>query len=164
MTTERRTLGVSRAPAAKSDVKSSFAATGARLDRLKERAREARRSPTPAQDALWEQLSGSRLGGVKFSRQTIVGSVIVDFACPSRWIVLMISPEGANAEFDALQDKKLTDVGVRVLRFAESEVIEEIDAVLKTISTEVNKPFDKRSARRNAAAPKFAHADEGAEG
>ena len=158
MTTERKTLGVSLSTAPKRGA-ANFALTGARLEKLKDRAREARRTPTPAQEALWAQLSGSRLGGVKFSRQTIVGSVIADFACPSRWIVLMISPEGASAEVDAIQDKKLTDIGIRVLRFAEAEVLEDVDAVVKAISVEVNKPFDKRAARRNAAAPQFEAAE-----
>ncbi|MEW9854861.1 endonuclease domain-containing protein [Novosphingobium sp. M1R2S20] len=162
--TERKTLGISQASTPKADPKASFAATGARLDKLKVRAREARRAPTLAQQALWEQLSGSRLGGVRFLRQSIVGSVIVDFACPSRWIAVVLSPEGANPEVDALQDKKLTDVGVRVLRFAESDVLDDADAVVRAILTEVNKPFDKRAARRSAGAPQFAHADEGAEG
>ncbi len=158
MTAERKTLGVSLSGERRGAA--GFALTGARLEKLKNRAREARRSPTQAQDALWAQLSGSRLGGIKFSRQTIVGSVLADFACPSRWIVLMISPEGANAEVDAIQDKKLTDIGIRVLRFTEAEVLGGIDTVVKTISVEVNKPFDKRTARRNAAAPQF----EGTEG
>ncbi|MET1754103.1 DUF559 domain-containing protein [Novosphingobium sp. RD2P27] len=160
MNAERKTLGISREATPKADVKVGFAATGARLEKLKERARSQRRSPSPAQEALWKQLSGSRLGGVKFTRQTIVGSVIVDFACPARWVVVMISPEDANAEVDALQDKKLSDVGVRVLRFAESEVLADLEPVVKTIAAEVNKPFDKRAAARRNAAPRF----EGAEG
>ena len=163
MTAERKTLGLSTASAGKRDAKAGFALTGARLDRLKERARDARRSPTEAQKALWAQLTGSRLGGVKFSRITIVGSVIVDFAAPSRWIAVLISPEGASAEVDALQDKKLTAVGIRVLRFPEAQVLEDIDSVVKTILTEVNRPFDKRSARRNAA-QLFASDDQGDEG
>jgi very-short-patch-repair endonuclease len=158
VTAERKTLGVSLSATPKRGA-AGFALTGARLEKLKERAREARRTPTPAQEALWAQLSGSRLGGIKFARQTIVGSVIADFACPSRWIVLMISPEGASAEVDAIQDKKLTDIGIRVLRFAENQVLEDIDAVVKAISVEVNKPFDKRAARRNAAAPQFEAAE-----
>jgi len=163
VTAERKTLGLSTASAGKRDAKAGFALTGARLDKLKERARDARRSPTEAQKALWAQLTGSRLGGVKFSRMTIVGSVIVDFAAPSRWIAVLISPEGASAEVDALQDKKLTAVGIRVLRFPEAQVLEDIDSVVKTILTEVNRPFDKRSARRNAA-QLFANDDQGDEG
>lgn len=150
MATERKTLGVSQLSTPKSDPKASFAATGARLDKLKERARLQRRAPTPAQEALWGKLGASRLGGIKFTRQAVVGSTVVDFACPSRWLVVVISPEGASAEVDALQDKKLTDVGVRVLRFAEAQVLEDLEAVTKAISVEVNKPFSKPGGRRDA--------------
>jgi Uncharacterized protein conserved in bacteria len=163
MTAERKTLGISRASAPKADARSSFNLTGPRLDKLKERAREQRRHPTEAQKALWTELSGSRLGGVRFTRQAVVGSAIVDFACPSRWIVVQLSPDGANAEVDALQDKKLADVGVRVLRFAEAEVLADIDAAMKTITAEINQPFDKRAARRgqpaNTPVPTFEDAE-----
>ena len=162
MSAERKTLGISVSSSAR-PAKGTFSLSGARLEKLKERARDQRRSPTPAQAALWAQLSGSKLGGVKFTRQFVLGSVLVDFACPSRWIAVLISPEGANAEVDALQDKKLTDVGVRVLRFAEAQVLEDIAPVVKAISAEVNKPFDKRSARRNAG-QLFANDEMGAEG
>lgn len=160
MTAERKTLGVSRAPTPKADLKAGFAATGARLDKLKERARLQRRAPTPAQAALWEQLDASRLGGFKFTRQAIVGSTLVDFACASRWLVVAISPEGSSAEVDALQDKKLTDVGVRVLRFAERQVLDDIDTVTRAISVEVNKPFSKPGARpktRGDSPPRSSH-------
>lgn len=162
MSAERKTLGISVSSSAR-PAKGTFSLSGARLEKLKERARDQRRSPTPAQAALWAQLSGSKLGGVKFTRQFVLGSVLVDFACPSRWIAVLISPEGANAEVDALQDKKLTDVGVRVLRFAEAQVLEDIAPVVKAISAEVNKPFDKRTARRNAG-QLFANDEMGAEG
>ena len=148
---ERKTLGISRAASsAKPDV-SNFNITGARLERLKERAREQRRHPTEAQKALWIKLSGSSLGGVKFTRQAVVGSSVVDFACPSRWIVVSISTLDANPEIDALQDRKLADVGIRVLRFTEDMVLKRIDDVVQTINVEVNKPFDKRRARARFA-------------
>ncbi|MEJ2459884.1 MAG: DUF559 domain-containing protein, partial [Novosphingobium sp.] len=100
MTAVRKTLGISRAAAPKADARAGFNLTGARLETLKERAREQRRHPTEAQKALWVELSGAKLGGVKFMRQTVVGSTIVDFACPSRWIAVSLSPEGANPEVD----------------------------------------------------------------
>jgi very-short-patch-repair endonuclease len=161
VTAERKTLGISTASSAKQ--RGGFALTGARYEKLKERARDQRRSPTPAQAALWAQLSGSKLGGVKFTRQFVLGSALVDFACPSRWIAIAISPEGANPQVDELQDKKLTDVGVRVLRFAEAQVLEDIETVVKAIGAEVNNPFDKRTARRNAG-QLFAQGEQGAEG
>ncbi|MCJ2179858.1 endonuclease domain-containing protein [Novosphingobium album (ex Hu et al. 2023)] len=161
---ERKTLGVSKTATPKADARATFNVTGARLETLKERAREQRRHPTEAQKALWEELSGSKLGGVKFMRQTVVGSTVVDFSCPSRWIVISLSPEGANPEVDALQDKKLTDVGIRVLRFSEAEVLADADTVVRAINTAVNQPFDKRAARRGPAANSPAPTFEGAEG
>lgn len=161
MTTERRTLGVSQDATVKSDPKAGFAATGARLDKLKDRARAQRRAPTPAQSALWQHIGDSKLGGIKFTRQAIVGSTLVDFACPSRWLVVVLSPEGLTAEVEALQDKKLTDVGVRVLRYAESAVLDDAESVAKSISVEVNKPFTKPGTRREAprrdAAPRSSY-------
>ena len=165
MTTERKTLGVSLDATPKSDPKAGFAATGARLDKLKDRARAQRRAPTAAQAALWEKLSDSKLGGIKFTRQAIVGSTLVDFACPSRWLVVVLSPEGLTAEVEALQDKKLTDVGVRVLRYAESAVLDDAESVAKSISVEINKPFTKpgsksaarREAPRRDAAPRSSY-------
>lgn len=150
MTAERKTLGVSQDATAKADPQAGFAATGARLDKLKDRARLQRRAPTPAQAALWEQLRDSKLGGFKISRQAIVGTTLVDFACPSRWLVVVLSPEGLTAEVEALQDKKLTDVGVRVMRYAESAVLDDPESVAKSISVELNKPFTKPGARREA--------------
>lgn len=160
---ERKTLGISRATGPKADARAGFALSGARLERLKERARDQRRHPTEAQKVLWAELSGSKLGGVKFTRQAVVGSSVVDFACPSRWIVISLSAEGGNPEVDALQDRKLTEVGIRVLRFSEAEVLADVEAVVKAINAELNKPFDKRAARRgnatNAPAPTFESAE-----
>lgn len=124
-----------------------------RLERLKERARTLRRDQTPAEAALWERLSGSRLGGMKFLRKAVVGSVIVDFACPSRWVVVSLSGTGANPEVDALQDRKLAEAGIRVLRFTEEQVLTELDRVTREIATLVNTPFDRpgRPAPRRSA-------------
>lgn len=150
---DRRTLGVSRAAAPKGDARESFALTGARLDKLKERARDLRRNPSDAHQALWEQLSDSKVAGVKFTRHAVVGSAVADFACPSRWIVVQISPEGMNPEVATLQDRKLTDVGIRVLRFDENRVLGDIAGVVAAIGEEASKPFDKRAARRGDTRP-----------
>ncbi len=169
--TARKTLGISTATAPKADAKASFNVTGARLETLKERAKDMRRHPSEAQKALWAQLSGSKQGGVKFIRYSVVGSTVVDFACPSRWIVVQLSPEDSNPDVSDLQDRKLTDVGIRVLRFSEEEVLGNVESVLREIATELAVPFDKRSARKKAGArpattfaPNFASSFEGDEG
>jgi len=129
-----------------------WALTGDRLERLKTRARDERRTPTDAELQLWNRLSGGQVGGLKFTRKVIVGPVLATFACPSRWIVVNLTPADASAEVNALQDRKLTDAGLRVLRFDEADVLTDIETVLDAIKAEVNKPFDKKAAQRDAAA------------
>jgi very-short-patch-repair endonuclease len=144
---ERRKLSL-RGPAERKDAapRQSWNVSETRRERLKEMARTNRRNPTEAEKALWPRLAGQKLGGFKFHRQVVVGSAIVDFACPARWLVVEISGE-ANPQVEALQDSKLTDVGVRVLRFSEDQALSETDAVVASILAEVQKPFDRRAER-----------------
>jgi very-short-patch-repair endonuclease len=149
---ERRTLSL-RGPAERQDSapRQSWNVSETRRERLKEMARTNRRNPSEAEKALWPRLAGQKLGGFKFHRQVVVGSAIVDFACPARWLVVDVSSE-ANAEVLAIQDKKLTDVGIRVLRFSPDQVLEESEAVAGAILSELKKPFDRRAERAANAA------------
>ena len=87
-----------------------------RLDTLHETAREMRRSPTPAQEALAEALVAANLGKYRMRRQVVIGSAIVDFACQPLKLVVEIDEEGANAELDRRRDRSLAEVGIKVLR------------------------------------------------
>ena len=150
---ERRTLSL-RGPTQRQDVvapRQSWNVSETRRERLKEMAREQRRHPSEAQKALWARLANQKLGGLKFHRQVVVGSTIVDFACPARWLVVEIAG-GANAEVVAIQDKKLADVGIRVLRFTKEQVLEDIEPVAAAILEELKKPFDRRAERAANAA------------
>ena len=144
---ERRTLSL-RGAAVRKDAapRQSWNVSETRRARLKEMARAARRQPTEAEKALWERIGGQKVGGFKFHRQVVVGSTIVDFACPARWLVVEIA-DGANAEVVAIQDKKLADVGIRVLRFTEEQVLNDNEPVVAAILEELKKPFDRRAER-----------------
>ena len=114
-----------------------------RVEELKLTARAMRRNPTPAQQALWERLKDKQCG-FTFNREVVMGSAIVDFACKTRWLVVETGGEGeAGATLAALSDRKLTDVGVRVLRFSDDEVLGNVDAVVKAIKDELQKPFER---------------------
>jgi very-short-patch-repair endonuclease len=146
--TERRTLSL-RGPAERKDgapPRTAWNVSDTRRERLKEMARAMRREPTEAEKALWARLSGQKLGGFKFHRQVVIGSTIVDFACPARWLVVEITGE-TNAEVAAIQDNKLADVGVRVLRFSEEQVLGDPEPVVAAILAELEKPFDRRAER-----------------
>jgi very-short-patch-repair endonuclease len=149
---ERRTLSL-RGAAERQDAapRRSWNVSETRRARLKEMARTNRRNPSEAEKALWARLSGQKLGGFKFHRQVVVGSTIVAFACPARWLVVEIAGD-ANAQVVAIQDKKLTDVGIRVLRFSEEQALEDIEPVVAAILAELQKPFDRRAERAANAA------------
>jgi very-short-patch-repair endonuclease len=120
----------------------------ARAEQLKQRARDMRRNPTEAQKALWERLKDKQCG-FTFNREVVMGSAIVDFACKTRWLVVETGGDSeSETTLAALSDRKLTDVGVRVLRFADDAVLADIDAVVKAIKDELQKPFEKPRVER----------------
>ena len=115
----------------------------ARAEQLKQRARDMRRNPTEAQKALWERLKDKQCG-FTFNREVVMGSAIVDFACKTRWLVVETGGDSeSETTLAALSDRKLADVGVRVLRFADDAVLADTDAVVKAIKDELQKPFEK---------------------
>jgi very-short-patch-repair endonuclease len=118
-----------------------------RAEELKQTARAMRRNPTPAQQALWERLKDKQCG-FTFNPEVLMGSAIVDFACKTRWLVVETGGTSANggeagATLAALSDRKLTDVGVRVLRFSDDEVLADTERVVKAIKDELQQPFER---------------------
>jgi very-short-patch-repair endonuclease len=125
------------------DAARSWKISPRRAEELKQTARAMRRNPTPAQKALWERLKDKQCG-FTFNREVVMGSAIVDFACKTRWLVVETGGEGeAGATLAALSDRKLTDVGVRVLRFSDDEVLADTDKVVKAIKDELQQPFER---------------------
>ena len=114
-----------------------------RAGELRLQARAMRRNPTPAQQALWERLKDKQCG-FTFNREVVMGSAIVDFACKTRWLVVETGGEGdVDGTLATLSDRKLTDVGVRVLRFSDDQVLADTGAVVKAIKDELQKPFER---------------------
>ena len=101
---------------------------------LQDRARAMRSTATPAERRLWTMLSGSKLGGLKFRRQAVIGNCIVDFLCPA--LALVIEVDGSSHDDparDAERDGRLRTVGYTVLRFANWQVMEQADMVGRAI-------------------------------
>src|SRR5690242_16517520 len=58
------------------------------VETLRNRARQLRREQTEAEKRLWAALRARQLQGYKFRRQFVIGSVIVDFCCFEKRIVV----------------------------------------------------------------------------
>ena len=108
---------------------------------------------TPAERRLWAMLGASRLGGLKFRRQAVIGSYIVDFLCPALALVVEVDGDSHDDPVrDAQRDRRLQAMGYTVLHFANWQVIEQGDMVGRAISDTAaglkarweNGPFNQR--------------------
>lgn len=104
---------------------------------LKQLSRNLRRNMTDAEKLLWSKIRDKQLKGVQFYRQKIIGNYIADFYCPKTRLVIEInggqhySAEGE--EKDRLRDEYMARTGIRVLRFSDREVLENLESVLEKL-------------------------------
>ena len=104
---------------------------------LKEYARANRKHPTPAENHLWQELRGNKLGA-PFRRQHAIESFIVDFVCLAAWLVIevdgSIHGDASQAEYDGGRTHELQEACFLVLRFTNEEVLHNTPKVLQTIA------------------------------
>ncbi|MCK6580998.1 MAG: endonuclease domain-containing protein [Anaerolineae bacterium] len=105
--------------------------------KLKPRARQMRHEPTRAEDALWQRIRNRRIGGAKFRRQHAVEGFIVDFVCIERRLIVEVDGDihtlPDQQAYDQQRQALLESRGFRVLRFANADVLQSIEAVAEVI-------------------------------
>ncbi|MFL5382265.1 MAG: endonuclease domain-containing protein [Longimicrobiaceae bacterium] len=109
---------------------------------IEQRARELRAQPTPAERAMWKLLRKHRQVGFHFRRQHPMARFIVDFCCTKA--KLCIEVDGAAHEQQCERDEKRTawlqEMGYRVLRFANEEVLDAPHLVARRVQQELLNP------------------------
>jgi very-short-patch-repair endonuclease len=104
-------------------------------EKIKPLARQMRRAPTPVEEALWRRLCRKQLRDVRFRRQHPIDRFIADFYCAEARLVVEV--DGAIHEYtleeDALRQAFLESMGLRVVRFSNDAVLQDIEAVLERI-------------------------------
>ena len=107
------------------------------LKNLKPIRKMLRNEPTPAEKLLWNKLRNSQLDDKKFRRQHSVGNYILDFYCPKQKLAIELDGDSHFTEVGIKSDAKRTEflnnVGIRVLRFTNKEIFENLESVLKKI-------------------------------
>ena len=105
--------------------------------RLKGRARSLRANLTDAEGRLWVRLRRKQMLGVQFYRQKPIGNYIVDFYAPAARLIVEVDgsqhAEVAQAEHDKCRTAYFKQVGLRVLRFNDRQVLLGIDSVAEEI-------------------------------
>jgi len=142
--TERKKLSLGSGDSAKSNKTASWNVSEARKDKLHDRARFNRRHPSEEHKRMWSLLKDKGVGNFSFTREVVMGSSVVDFACKPRWLVVEISGESdADRTIEELSDRKLKEVGVRIMRFSKEQVMGDLEPIKEAIFEELNKPFER---------------------
>lgn len=104
---------------------------------LLQAARTLRSHMTDAERMLWQCLRGKQLSGYRFRRQHPIAQYVLDFYCPAVRLAVEVDggQHGTNAgrQRDAVRSEFLTDQGIRVLRFWNNQVCEDLEGVLERI-------------------------------
>ena len=105
--------------------------------KLKELAKKLRNSMTLGEVLLWDELKQKKMLGYDFDRQRPIDNFIVDFYCKDLQLAIEVDGASHNIdevyEKDVLRQKRLESLGVKFLRFEDSEVKKDMTNVLRTI-------------------------------
>ena len=90
---------------------------------------------------LWLELRAARFRGIKFRRQKVVGSYIADFASNDPKLVIEIDGDthAGRESYDAQRSQYLEEQGYRVIRFANTDVMTNMEGVLYWIGEVVDR-------------------------
>nr|WP_315142602.1 endonuclease domain-containing protein [uncultured Flavobacterium sp.] len=109
-------------------------------------AKKLRESQTEAEGKLWLELRGNQIEGFKFRRQHPLGLYVVDFYCHALRLVIEIDGEyHFTQEQKMLDENRTKDIefqGLKVIRFTNQEVLNELSKVVEKI-----KSFIKTSSK-----------------
>ncbi len=106
--------------------------------KLKERRVELRKSSTSEEKILWLYLRKEQLG-FKFRRQHSIGGYIADFYCPEKKLVIELDGpqhyKKDNLEYDKIRSEFFAELGIKVIRYTNLEVVTDIEKVVRRITT-----------------------------
>ncbi|HST62556.1 MAG TPA: endonuclease domain-containing protein [Longimicrobium sp.] len=111
-----------------------------------EASRRLRSEMTEAERHLWDGLRGEGIRGMRFRRQHAIGRFVLDFYCPAHRLAVEV--DGAvhdtpdQAEYDAARSEALEQLGIRVLRVRNEDVMYDIMGTLGRIAAAAGLDFD----------------------
>ena len=108
------------------------------------KAREQRKHMTPAEKKLWSKIRGKALG-VKFRRQHPINRFIADFYCHEARLIVEVDggyheEEEKKKAYDLGRTRELEEFGIRVIRFMNEEVEEDLEGTVERIREVLPQP------------------------
>ncbi|MBI2552729.1 endonuclease domain-containing protein [Candidatus Uhrbacteria bacterium] len=108
----------------------------------KERRRELRKNSTEAERRVWRILSRKQMGA-RFFRQYSVGLYVLDFYCPVHRLAVEVDggqhAEEANRKHDDERTQYLASQDIKVVRFGNNDVMQNLEGVWQKIKEELDK-------------------------
>jgi very-short-patch-repair endonuclease len=102
-------------------------------------ARSLRSRMTDAERKLWFALKDRRFAAFKFRRQVPVGRYIADFLCfELRLVIEVDGGQHAESARDVQRDDWFAQNEFRVVRFWNNDVLQNLEGVLTSLTTELN--------------------------
>jgi very-short-patch-repair endonuclease len=107
----------------------------------KEFSRNLRRHQTDAEKKLWLELRSRRLNGAKFRRQQPLGPYFADFCSLEKMLIIELDggQHATAVEKDKERTKYLQEMGFKVIRFWDHEVLKNIEGVLEVVEKSLGK-------------------------
>ena len=106
-----------------------------------ENANSLKKTMTEAEVILWNELRNKKLLSTKFRRQHPIDRFIVDFYCHEKKLVIEVDGGIHNMtdvrERDENRSAELENLGLKIIRFKNEEVLQNIGLVLEKIKSEI---------------------------
>ncbi|MFH1684214.1 MAG: endonuclease domain-containing protein [Candidatus Margulisiibacteriota bacterium] len=110
---------------------------------IKETVRDLRKNQTEAEAILWQELRNRKLNGKKFLRQYPIVFTwedkehffVPDFYCHEAGLIIELDGgiHRRQKDYDKLREAVLQDLGLRVVRFKNKLVLNNLQAALEVI-------------------------------
>ncbi len=116
---------------------------------IRQSCRDLRKNSTPAEKKFWQYVRHRQFKGYKFNRQhpiifeidNIKRYFVADFYCHELELVVEIDGgiHETQKDYDELRTKIIETLGIKVYRFSNEEVLDDIDSVLVKLDGIIDK-------------------------
>ncbi len=105
--------------------------------KLYEYGKQLRKAETTAEELLWRSLKSRKFHNLKFRRQHPLDKYVADFYCHEKKLVIELDGSihdlKSNYEYDKARTNDLEELGIKVIRFKNLDVDNNLDTVLNQI-------------------------------
>ena len=111
---------------------------------LLERRRNLRKNLTPEESVMWKALKSKQIEGFKWRKQHPIDNYILDFYCPKAKLCIELDGKEhytfQGAKEDEIRSIHLERKGIRIIRFENRLIWENLEEVINVIKQELISP------------------------